>query len=107
MAKYTPKQIITANGNYDWDTVAGRLYGFSLEYVNGTGTVTVQRENGNLGTFAGYKLPTDPTAAMALAASGTELGYVVRAMGESIRFVVSSASSLQLRIHIYEIHNGR
>ena len=107
MAKYTPQTIITANGNYDWDTVPGRAYSFTLEYVAGTGTVTVQRENGRNGTYTGYKLPTDPTAAMALAATGTELGYTVRAMGESIRFVVSSASSLQLRIHIYEVNHGR
>ena len=107
MAKLSPGNVITADGSYDWDTVPGRNYAFSLNYAAGTGTVTVSRENGADGTYSNYKLPTDPTSDMALAASGTELGYEVRAMGESIRFTVSSASSLQLKIKVYEVHHGR
>ncbi len=107
MAKLIPGNEITADGNYDWDTIPGRFYSFSLFYVAGTGTVTVQRENGSEGEYTEYKLPTDPTASMALAASGTELGYDVRATGSTIRFVVSSASSLRLKIKVYEIANGR
>jgi hypothetical protein len=107
MAKLSPGNTITANDSYDWDTVPGRLYSFSLYYAAGTGTVTVLRENGQENTFTNYKLPTDPTANMALAATGTELGYEVRATGSSIRFTVSLASSLQLQIKVYEINNGR
>jgi hypothetical protein len=107
MGKLVVGNEITADGDYDWDTIPGRMYTFSLYYTGGTGTVTVLRENGDDGTYTNYKLPTDPTANMALAASGTELGYDVRATGNSIRFTVSSASSLQLKIKVYEIHHGR
>lgn len=107
MAKLSPGNTITADGSYDWDTIPGRIYSFSLYYAAGTGTVTVSRENGSTGNYSNYKLPTDPTANMALAASGTELGYDVRATGESIRFTVSSASSLELEVKVYSVHNGR
>jgi hypothetical protein len=107
MAKLVTGNTITADGSYDWDTVPGRSYSFSLYYAAGTGTVTVSRENGSEGTFTNYKLPTDPTSNMALAASGTELGYEVRATGASIRFTVSSASSLELQVKVYSVHNGR
>ena len=107
MAKLNVGNEITADGSYDWDTIPGREYVFSLYYAAGTGTVTVLRENGDSGNFTNYKLPTDPTANMALAATGTELGYVVKATGNSIRFTVSSASSLQLQIKVYSIGHGR
>ena len=107
MANLNTETLVTANVDYDIETTAGHLYAFTLNYVSGTGTVTVKREAGNENVYSNYKLPTDPTSDMALAASGTELGYVVRATGNSIRFTVSSASSLQLWIKWYEVPQNR
>lgn len=107
MADLNTESLVTANGDYDITTTPGHLYGFTLNYVSGTGTVTVKREAGTEGVYSNYKLPTDPTTDMALAASGTELGYTVRASGDSIRFTVSSASSLQLWIKFFEIPANR
>jgi len=103
MADLNTESLVTADGDYDIETTAGHLYAFTLNYVSGTGTVTVKREVGNEAVYSNYKLPTDPTSNMALAASGTELGYTLRATGNSIRFTVTSASSLQLWIKYFEI----
>lgn len=107
MADLNTESLITANGDYDIATIPGHVYAFTLNYVAGTGTVTVKREAGNEGVYSTYKLPTDPTSDMALAASGTELGYAIRAAGDSIRFTVSSASSLQLWIKVFEVPANR
>ena len=108
MAKLEPSQVITANGDYTYQTIPGRLYYFNLGYLAGTGTVTVKKRIGYSGTnYDTYKLPSDPTAVMALAATGTETGYDVRASSNQIVFTVSGATGLQLKIDIGEVKNGR
>lgn len=107
MPTLNTESLVTANGDYDIPTIPGYVYAFTLNYVAGTGNVKVKREVGNEGVYSAYKLPTDPTSDMDLSASGTELGYAIRAVGDSIRFTVSSASSLQLWIKIFEIPANR
>ena len=108
LVKLEPSQPVTANNDYYFDTVPGRLYFFNLGYLSGTATVTVKKRIGYSGTdYANYKLPSDPTADMALAATGTETGYDIRATSNRIIFTVASASSLSLKIDIGDVHNGR
>ena len=77
-------------------------------YVSGTGTVTVKKRIGYSGTdYSNYKLPTDPTANMALTATGSETGYNIRASSDRLIFTVSSASSLDLKVDIGEVSQGR
>jgi hypothetical protein len=108
MAKLIPSNTITANGDYTFDVIPGRLYYFNLGYKAGTGTITVKKRIGFSGTdYDTYKLPSNPAADMALAASGTETGYDIRASSNQIIFTVTLATSLVLKIDIGEIHNGR
>ncbi len=108
MAKLVPANHITADADYIIDVSAGKLYYFNLGYIAGTATVTVKKRIGNTGTdYDTYKLPSDPTADMALAATGTETGYDIRASSNQVIFTVASASTLDLKIDFGEVHHGR
>ena len=109
IVRLEPSNPVTANNDYTFATIPGRLYYFNLGYIGaGTGTVTVKKRIGYNGTnYDSYKLPSDPTASMVLAASGTETGYDVRASSNQILFSVTSASSLNLKIDIGEVNHGR
>ena len=108
MPRLVPANNVALDGDYTFDVVPGRLYYFNLGYISGTGTVTVKKRIGFTGTdYDTYKLPSDPTADMALAATGTETGYDIRASSNQIIFTVGSASSLVLKFDIGEVHHGR
>ena len=108
LVKLEPSQPVSADNDYYFDCVAGRLYYFNLGYLAGTGTVTVKKRIGYSGTsYSNYKLPSDPTANMALAATGTETGYDIRATSNRVIFTVSSASTLSLKVDIGDVANGR
>lgn len=98
---------ITANGNYDYKTVPGRLYFFEVFYAGGTGTFTVSQEAPDKTTFQNATLPSNPAADMVITATGVSRGFDLRATGDKIRFTVSSASTLEAYISIGEIAHGR
>lgn len=88
---------ITANGDYDMQMVPGLLYGLSLVYGAGTGSVTVSQ---GYETKRGVKyqqetLPNS-TSSMVVAATGTRRGFAIAATGRILRLKVEDASSLEL-----------
>jgi len=112
--KYTPGTLIAADNEYWIDVVPQVKYSFTLRYIAGTGTVTVQDgRNYDSSTPAApetvstFTLPGSPSSNMALTATGTAKGYDVRCNGNRLVFAVSSSSGLGLRIDVGVVPNGR
>ena len=101
------KNPITANGDYDFSVTPGRIYWFEVFYASGTGTFTVSQQAPNGTTYQNATLPSDPSSAMAITATGVARGFDLRATGDKIRFTVASATGLVAYIRFGEAHNGR
>lgn len=105
MPELNPNVPITADGDYTFDVNAHSDYEFSLGFISGTANVTVKRRIGEGGTdYVNYKLPSDATADMTLAATGTETGYKLNVPSNQLVFTVASASGLVLKIDLYRAH---
>ena len=109
--RYSPGTDITADNDY-WITVVPQtVYSFTIRYVLGTGTFTVQDgrsyDQAEPDEVSNFTLPTDPTADMAIAATGTAKGYDVRCNGNRLVFSLASASGLTARIDVGKVPHGR
>ena len=110
MAEYIQATPIKANGSYDVSVDPGKRYGFEVEYPSGvTATVAPSKLASDGVTYQALSWGVDPAAdtAMSIAATGTAKGAVVRAMGNKLRFAVSSLSGGWIYIRVIEILHGR
>lgn len=99
-------QALSSN-NYDHRVVEGRLYYFEVFYASGaTGTITAKQLSPDGVTYQDATLPTDPTAAMAITATGVARGFDLRATSKVIRLAAGTISG-DVRLVIGEVAHGR
>lgn len=108
MARLNPKQIITADGDYDFEIVKGRLYSFNFFVNSGSCTITPKElSKTSTGTASAPMYHPVSGNATITTASAVAKGFTFRATGEIFRANISSASSLNGAFSIQEVPHGR
>ena len=102
---------IESSTSYDFDVIQGRIYGFEVFYdTSATATVTVSQggfdDSGGTELFQEATLPLDPTAAMAITATGVARGFDLRATAKKMRFT-SGVVSGDIYLRFQEVAHGR
>lgn len=108
MARLNPKQIVTANGDYDFPLIKDRLYAFEFYTNSGSATITpkqILKTSEGTSTSSLYH-PTSGLSSISTA-SAVQQGFEFRATGDTFRGTISSASSLNGAWSIAEVPHGR